>query len=45
MGERKNTYTFWWDYLREEDHLENLLDGKTIQKPILKNQDKSMWTG
>ena len=37
---------FWWESLKERDHLEYLdVDGKTILKSILKKYDWSVWTG
>ena len=37
---------FWWESLKERDHLEYLdIDGKIILKSILKKYNGSMWTG
>jgi len=37
---------FWWDNLRERDHLEDLdLDGRVIFKWIFRKWDPGVWTG
>jgi len=37
---------FWWKYLGERDHLEDLnTDGRIISKYILKKLDGRLWAG
>jgi hypothetical protein len=47
MGERGDIYTgFWWENLRERDHLEDPgVDGRIILKWIFKKWDVGLWTG
>jgi hypothetical protein len=41
MVEKSCAYRFWWENLRERDHLEDLgLDGTLIIKGILKEWDE-----
>jgi len=41
------TYTgFWWENLREREHLENPgVDGRIILRWILRKSDVGAWTG
>ena len=37
---------FWWGYLGERDHLEDLsIDGRIISKSILNKLDGRLWVG
>ena len=37
---------FWWDNLRERDHLQDLdVDGRIIFKWIFRKWDGEVWTG
>ena len=47
-GEGKTHAVFWWENLKERDHLEDLnVDGKVISKYIFKNYNSwgEAWTG
>jgi hypothetical protein len=43
MGEKRGAYRFWWEDLREGDHLGDLsVDGRIILKWIFKKWDGDM---
>jgi hypothetical protein len=46
MGERRGYTRFWWENLRERDHLGDLgLDGRIILKWIFRKLDEGVGTG
>ena len=46
MGEIEVYTAFWWEDLRERDHLEDLSeDARIILKWIFKKWDGAAWTG
>jgi hypothetical protein len=45
MWERRGIYRFWWEYLRERDHLEDPdIDARIILKFNFRKCD-GVWTG
>ena len=46
MGERRGYTGFWWETLRERDHLEDSgVDGRIILRWIFSKWDEGVWTG
>jgi len=46
MGEKRTCTGFWWENLREIDHLGDPgVDGRIILRWILRKWDVGVWTG
>jgi hypothetical protein len=46
MGERRGLYGFWWETLKERDHLGDTgVDEKKILKRIFRKWDVGSWNG